>query len=799
MVAIANSVSSNYVVSAGGGGFDPNAEAFITAAGITNPTEQNAINELVLDLKAASIWTKFNALYPIVGGTATTHKYNLKNPLDTDAAFRLSFSTGWTHSSTGMTPNGTSAYANTNFNVNLLQQNSSHFSYYSRTNAQSGHDAGAIEIGTPFYKRFEFLLRYTDNNSYNSLMMQSAQTAVTVTDSRAFWLMSRTNSTQIKQYKNNTLWATNNQTSVAPFNALIYLGQSNGQTGFYSNKEVAFSSIGDGLTDTESQVFYQIVEKYQLALGRNINPTQSFYYNRNYNNETNAFLFATQITDTTQQTAVNTLVNDFKSAGIWTKMRAVYPIVGGTATTHKFNLVNPQDTDAAYRLSFSTGWTHSSTGMLPNGTNAYADTFLIPSSTFSSVNSQGFSFYSRTSLTFVNSPNHGAIPATTNDRMYFAPQATYYQVQGTENASFWVTFTNTDRKGMYTSVRTSATSRKTYKNGNLAGSSTGNDTGGALTSLKFYIGAANGPSLGSTYTKDELAFSALHDGLTDLESQVFNQIVEGYQFTLGRNINPSQSFYYNTAYNNETNAYLYSTQITDTTIQTATNTLVNDLKTAGVWTKMRAVYPIVGGTATTHKFNLVNPQDTDAAYRLSFSTGWTHSSTGMLPNGTSAFANTFLATSVIGLNTGHLSFYSRTNSLSASSKASMGSLKSTPNSYSDLGFGSLNQDYFRWNNSGTYDNIAATNTLGFYNGSRTAGGTIKLFKNGTAIINGVAASSATSAISFYISASNNNGVTQFYDNKECAFASIGDGLNDTEAANFYTAVQNFQTTLNRQV
>ena len=66
MVAIANSISSNYVVSAGGG-FDPNAEAFITAAGITDPTQQNAINDLVLDLKAASIWTKFNALYPIVG------------------------------------------------------------------------------------------------------------------------------------------------------------------------------------------------------------------------------------------------------------------------------------------------------------------------------------------------------------------------------------------------------------------------------------------------------------------------------------------------------------------------------------------------------------------------------------------------------------------------------------------------------------------------------------------------------------------------------------------------------------
>ena len=38
-----------------------------------------------------------------------------------------------------------------------------------------------------------------------------------------------------------------------------------------------------------------------------------------------------------------------------------------------------------------------------------------------------------------------------------------------------------------------------------------------------------------------------------------------------------------------------------------------------------------------------------------------------------------------------------------------------------------------------------------------------------------------------------------YGNKECAFASVGLGLSDAEAANFYTAVQAFQTTLSRNV
>ena len=51
----------------------------------------------------------------------------------------------------------------------------------------------------------------------------------------------------------------------------------------------------------------------------------------------------------------------------------------------------------------------------------------------------------------------------------------------------------------------------------------------------------------------------------------------------------------------------------------------------------------------------------------------------------------------------------------------------------------------------------------------------------------------------YIGASNWTGTTNQYTPHQNAFTSIGDGLTDTEAANLYTAVQAFQTALNRQV
>ena len=83
--------------SGGGGGNDADAQAFITASGISG-TEATAINTLVTDLKSANIWAKMKAVYPIVGGTATSHKFNLLNPVDSNAANRLVFAGGVTHS-----------------------------------------------------------------------------------------------------------------------------------------------------------------------------------------------------------------------------------------------------------------------------------------------------------------------------------------------------------------------------------------------------------------------------------------------------------------------------------------------------------------------------------------------------------------------------------------------------------------------------------------------------------------------------------------------------------------------------
>ena len=251
---------------ASGGGVDPDAKAFITAAGITNPTQQGAINTLVVALKGYSIWTKMKAIYPVVGGSASSHAVNLKTP----GTFNLSFTTGWTHSSTGMTPNGTSAYADTALIPNsILSLNSTHISGYIRNNINSpgpilsSENAGSYDNGLyiwPKQAANQYSIRVNDISS---------DFAMVTYDVRGFHVAIRTGA-NVKKYRVNTTQIFNSTTASFGLNtSSIYLGKSRNNPNYFNN-EIAFSSIGDGLTDTDAANFYTAVQAYQTTLSRQV-------------------------------------------------------------------------------------------------------------------------------------------------------------------------------------------------------------------------------------------------------------------------------------------------------------------------------------------------------------------------------------------------------------------------------------------------------------------------------------------------------------------------------------------------
>jgi hypothetical protein len=535
--------------------FDSDAQAFITSASLTETTQQNAVNDLVLDLKAAGIWTKMRTLYPMVGGTAASHKWNLKDPRDLDGAFRLEFNGGWTHSSSGATPNGTDGYAKTFISTSDIGLNTGHLSYYSRTN--NLNTTAMVEIGG--FKSIP--------DSYTGLHIRSAGSSVfrwnngltnptvTLSDTLGFYLASRTASNVMKGYKNGSTIAGFSTTAASNATTTIkmYLGAGNSvgtsltvtnAPMHYSNKQCAFASIGEGLTDIESTVFYQIIEKFQYALGRNVNTSKSFYYNRNYTNETNAFIFNGGITDTTQINAVDSLVTSLKTNNLWSKMIAIYPFVGGTQTSNTYNLANT----TRFNLTFVGGWTFNSLGAKPNGTNGFARTNIVTPATYLAANNVHMSYYNVTNNTGVGgAPYYGKYEmaaGSTNNWMSLyvgsgANNVLGAGLGGTVGTSYTLG-SGTDIRGFVTGSKTAYNSLKLYKNNLLLTANTTNVTtvtqgqGGIVIGANYFVD--NGGEQLNNYSDRQSAFVSIGYGLTDSEVSTLYTIVQSYQTSLGRQV-----------------------------------------------------------------------------------------------------------------------------------------------------------------------------------------------------------------------------------------------------------------------
>ena len=518
------------------------ANNFLAATGITGQVESQAIYNLVNDLQASGLWSKMKAVYPMVGGTATSMKFNLKDPRDLDAAFRLTWSGGWTYSATGATPNGTNAYADTRFNLltNLPGYNNS-FSVYFRQNLYGTYKVGAS--GSSFDRGMSAHLGWTNSSGtlYHDNLGRNTMANSAYGTFDAYHISSVTSTSSQKLYRNGVMKLSGAATSGLTQPSInFYFGASNdnGTANYFDPKQIAFGTLSTSLTDQDAQLLNQIVEKYQVALSRGVQAAQSFYYNSAYSNEANTYLYSTQITGTTQVSAINTLINGLKANNLWTKMKAVYPFVtdktlqADMAAQMKFNLVNPQDSDAAFRLAFSGGWTYSTNGAQPNGTNGYADTKLLPTSSLSQFSSH-LSFYSRTNQTAQTTDiGAGGGPFF---RLRLKQPGSPYSFSLMNSITTWATSDAiTDSLGLYIGSRSSANKNILSKNGVLLNTNTTTETS-ALPSNNVYIGALNTGSA-NEYSTKQTAFASIGDGLTDAEALALYNLIQQFQTDLSRQV-----------------------------------------------------------------------------------------------------------------------------------------------------------------------------------------------------------------------------------------------------------------------
>jgi hypothetical protein len=237
-------------------------------------------------------------------------------------------------------------------------------------------------------------------------------------------------------------------------------------------------------------------------------------------------------------------------------------------------------------------------------------------------------------------------------------------------------------------------------------------------------------------------------------------------------------------------AFLTATGITDATITSAIDTLVKDLKANNIWTKMKAIYPFVGGAASAHAVDLITLTSG------SFSGGFTHNANGITGNGTNAFFNTGKnMNAILNQNSNSIGYYNRTTNPTNNGYSGVG----TPNWFVIGKATSPQQGTDYWANSAAslFDNLGSVNR--FIIGNRTSSTAVAIYRNNILTASASRTSQAIPTNNFYISATNNAGNPTLYSNMNFSFWYFSDGLTLTDIANLTTCVNTFQTTLSRNV
>jgi hypothetical protein len=243
---------------------DADAQLFVnrvyTAGGVLSATELSAVDDLVINMKADGIWTKMIAIYPIVGASAAACAQNLKS-----SSYTLSFAGGWTFSSNGVLGNGanntaTTGYVQNNFIFGL--------SIYNRTNSNKlAYDLGQQDAITNAWTHLLLGLGSTSmrarnnggsNIDYNYLL-----------SNQGFWQTNRigTSTNGWNVNFNGSVVAQNSAFGNALPTSGVIMG---GNGGIYPNREYAFASMHDGLTNTEASDLYTLVQSFNTTLSRQV-------------------------------------------------------------------------------------------------------------------------------------------------------------------------------------------------------------------------------------------------------------------------------------------------------------------------------------------------------------------------------------------------------------------------------------------------------------------------------------------------------------------------------------------------
>lgn len=244
---------------------DADAAAYIAAAGLTDPTETGALNDLVVALKSNSLWTKITGFW-VFWDSFNESKFNLVNPTDSDAAFRLvqqgsgTFSNGYT--------NQNLAYLNTKITPD--EANAS--GYFTRVLgvltdvAESNTDFGRLTV-TGDTSNDLIQIKNGSNNLFSRCGTLSG--GLTIANATAIGRYAIvTGSGTHAVYKNGSSISSGSQTTLVDSNKEFLIGAGGNNGTQYATKKYSFAGIMDELTSGEVSTLDGLLSTFNTALGR---------------------------------------------------------------------------------------------------------------------------------------------------------------------------------------------------------------------------------------------------------------------------------------------------------------------------------------------------------------------------------------------------------------------------------------------------------------------------------------------------------------------------------------------------
>lgn len=501
------------------GNASDDAQAFFVASGITDFTQQTAINYLVDNLKNEGLWTKMKVIYPLVGGNATAHALNLKNI----ALYPLTFS-GITHSSGGIsgTTLGVASSAISSYTSVADLPTDTSFGYYGTTyfNNSNGWimgDGASVAAGG---KNGIGVTTVGNNTPFYSAMGTLAGSGAAP---YATGFLGG-NGFKVVSILGGTAKTATNQIELTPFTPgstisglnwrLIPSATQNTVLNTFS-----FFFVGNGLTSAEMLTLHNIVGTYQGILGRSL-----YTFDSSLHPWTNRFKFTISLTDNTQIYAVNQLINNLDNNGLLTSV-TVYPFVGTILANYAYSL------DTALGTVGSN--TYSTLGLDPNvAANAGINTAINSSNISGSGGFIGFYCNEDT--------NTAAYDVATNSSgtgggQWFIIRNTSNQFQANIYAAGNTTVgTNTNAIGSYHIQMPAGTgsgvSSTIYKNGSVLGTAVHGASITANASVRVPGSLTNINGAGRRF-----AISYIGTGsLTLSQITTLNTIITTYVTALGR-------------------------------------------------------------------------------------------------------------------------------------------------------------------------------------------------------------------------------------------------------------------------